>query len=243
MSYQLKPINEVRSFTEYQVRSSTSLFAIGFDYYEDLDNIHVRLNGTAIQDIGYTYELYNRQTLRITPAIQQGTLRISRETDIDQNKHMFSSGAIFNAANMDENFEQIRHRMQELWDELTYAMARLSVRDTILEIEASTSFPEPEMTFGLYVTAREIYIADYYPHIAYVKSDVNINIGVFRNDIQVGWVYADKDNSLWSTFNFTGGEARFIRGDRLSMKLSTYHYSLEEAAVTLVGRFPLYDIF
>lgn len=116
MTYEHKLINEKRSFTEYTISSPTQSFAIGFELYEDEQNIHVTLNNTPIEDLGYTFAVINSLTVEVTPAIPSGVLRIQRETDIDENKHKFSAGAIFNALSMDENFEQIRQSQQEVRD-------------------------------------------------------------------------------------------------------------------------------
>lgn len=116
MTYEHKLINGKRSFTEYAVSSPTQSFAIGFELYEDEQNIHVTLNNTPIEDLGYTFVVINSLTIEVTPAIPSGVLRIQRETDIDDNKHKFSAGAIFNALSMDENFEQIRQSQQETRD-------------------------------------------------------------------------------------------------------------------------------
>ena len=116
MTYEHKVINEKRSFTEYTVSSPTQSFVIGFELYEDEQNIHVTLNNTPIADLGYTFVVINSLTIEVTPAIPSGVLRIQRETDIDDNKHKFSAGAIFNALSMDENFEQIRQSQQETRD-------------------------------------------------------------------------------------------------------------------------------
>ena len=116
MTYEHKVINEKRSFTEYTVSSPTQSFAIGFELYEDEQNIHLTLNNTPIADLGYTFAVINSLTVEVTPAIPSGVLRIQRETDIDENKHKFSAGAIFNALSMDENFAQIRNSQQETRD-------------------------------------------------------------------------------------------------------------------------------
>lgn len=116
MTYEHKVINEKRSFTEYTVSSPTQSFVIGFELYEDEQNIHLTLNNTPIADLGYTFAVINSLTVEVTPAIPSGVLRIQRETDIDENKHKFSAGAIFNALSMDENFAQIRNSQQETRD-------------------------------------------------------------------------------------------------------------------------------
>ena len=242
MSWQNREINEKRAYTEYKVAASTTDFAIGFEFNEDEQNLHVRLNGIPVQDLGYSIELINSLTVRLSPAVERGTVRLSRETDIDENLYKFTAGALFEARTMDADFEQIRDAQQELRDEVNFISSRWTLKDTILEITASTSFPEPDMNFGVYVTARKFEVEDFFPHIARCVSDVPIMVGIYRNEEKVGDIYVSNQNSNSSTIKLTDGKQVFNRGDRLILKLDTYHYSLTQAAVTLVGKFPSYDL-
>ena len=242
MSWQNREINEKRAYTEYKVAASTTDFAIGFEFNEEEQNLHVRLNGIPVQDLGYSIELINSLTVRLSPAVERGTVRLSRETDIDENLYKFTAGALFEAHTMDEDFEQIRDAQQELRDEVNFISSHWTLKDTILEITASTSFPEPDMIFGVYVTARKFEVEDLFPHIARCVSDVPIMVGIYRNEEKVGDIYVSDQNSNSSTIKLTDGKQVFNRGDRLILKLDTYHYSLTQAAVTLVGKFPLYDL-
>ena len=242
MSWQNREINEKRAYTEYKVAASTTDFAIGFEFNEEEQNLHVRLNGIPVQDLGYSIELINSLTVRLSPAVERGTVRLSRETDIDENLYKFTAGALFEARTMDEDFEQIRDAQQELRDEVNFISSHWTLKDTILEITASTSFPEPDMIFGVYVTARKFEVEDLFPHIARCVSDVPIMVGIYRNEEKVGDIYVSDQNSNSSTIKLTDGKQVFNRGDRLILKLDTYHYSLTQAAVTLVGKFPLYDL-
>ena len=235
-------INNKRSYTEYTVTQPTTDFAIGFEFNEELNNIHVRLNGIPVQDLGFTISVINSWTVRLDPAVERGTLRLSRETDIDENLYKFTAGAIFEARTMDEDFEQIRHAQQELRDEVNFISSRWTLKDTILEVTASTSFPEPDMAFGVYVTARAFSMDDFYPHIASCICDTPTMVDVYRNFEKVGVIEVSNVISNFSQIRFNGGSVQFTRGDRLVLKLSTYHYSLEQVAVTLVGKFPLYDL-
>ena len=242
MSWQNREINEKRAYTEYKVAASTTDFAIGFEFNEEEQNLHVRLNGIPVQDLGYSIELINSLTVRLSPAVERGTVRLSRETDIDENLYKFTAGALFEAHTMDEDFEQIRDAQQELRDEVNFISSRWTLKDTILEITASTSFPEPDMNFGVYVTARKFEVEDFFPHIARCVSDIPIVVGIYRNEEKVGDIYVSNQNSNASTIKLIDGKQVFNRGDRLILKLDTYHYSLTQAAVTLVGKFPVYDL-
>lgn len=111
-------INNKRSYTEYTVTQPTTDFAIGFDDFDEgsKDNILVTLNGVLVESLGYAAIRKNESTVTITPAITEGTVRLTRETDIDEPFHKFTAGALFSAKSMDENFQQVRHSQQEVRD-------------------------------------------------------------------------------------------------------------------------------
>ena len=111
-------INNKRSYTEYTVVQPTTDFAIGFDDFDEggKDNILVTLNGVLVESLGYAAIRKNESTVTITPAITEGTVRLTRETDIDEPFHKFTAGALFSAKSMDENFQQVRHSQQEVRD-------------------------------------------------------------------------------------------------------------------------------
>jgi hypothetical protein len=111
-------INTKRSYTEYNITSSTTDFAIGFDNYGvgSKDMIEVTLDGVNVENLGYSLRLKNAQVLELTPAVEAGVVRLQRITDIDNSFHKYTAGALFTAKSMDENFEQIRHSQQEVSD-------------------------------------------------------------------------------------------------------------------------------
>lgn len=115
-------INNKRSYTEYTVTQPTTDFAIGFDDFDEgsKDNILVTLNGVLVESLGYAAIRKNESTVTITPAITEGIVRLTRETDIDEPFHKFTAGALFSAKSMDENFQQVRHSQQEVRDGFEY---------------------------------------------------------------------------------------------------------------------------
>ena len=121
-------INNKRSYTEYTVTQPTTDFAIGFNDFNEgsKDIILVTLNGVLVESLGYATIRKNASTVRITPAITVGTVRLTRETDIDEPFHKFTSGALFTAKSMDENFEQIRHSQQEVNDGFKYSTQNIT---------------------------------------------------------------------------------------------------------------------
>lgn len=242
MAYEAKDMNKKQSYTEYKVEAATELFTIGFEFAESEQSLHVRLNGIVIADLGYSFVIQNTNEIKITPAVQRGTLRISRETDIDENLYKFTAGAIFEARQMDADFEQIRDAQQELRDEVNFINSRWTQKDTVLEVLASTSFPEPEMVFGAYTTARNFSTENFYPHIASCVCDIDVTVGIYKNNIRVGTITVDHTDSKLSTVVFDTGIQTFDRGDVLTLKIETYHYTLLQLTVTLVGVFPLYDV-
>uniref|UniRef100_A0AAU8KV66 Tail spike protein n=1 Tax=Acinetobacter phage vB_Ab_164_KEN_02 TaxID=3143016 RepID=A0AAU8KV66_9VIRU len=109
-------MNILRSFTETVVTTPTDTFPISFEYDEKYDAVHVFLNAVAVEDLGYTVSQVNAVTLKIEPAIPEGTVRIERETDIDKMKYIFDAGALFIDQNVDADFRQIVHSQQEVRD-------------------------------------------------------------------------------------------------------------------------------
>lgn len=111
-------MNDKRSYTEYTVTTATTDFVIGFDDYDDgtKDTIVVTVNGVLAESQGYAVMRKNAQVVTITPAVQSGTVRLTRVTDIDESFHQFTAGALFSAKSVDENFQQVRHSQQEVRD-------------------------------------------------------------------------------------------------------------------------------
>ncbi|QOV07800.1 tailspike protein [Acinetobacter virus fBenAci002] len=109
-------MNILRSFTETVVTTPTDTFPISFEYDEKYDAVHVFLNDVAVEDLGYTVSQVNAVTLKVEPAITEGTVRIERETDIDKMKYIFDAGALFIDQNVDADFRQIVHSQQEVRD-------------------------------------------------------------------------------------------------------------------------------
>ncbi|WDS49595.1 tailspike protein [Acinetobacter phage F70-K44] len=109
-------MNTLRSFTETVVTTPTDTFPISFEYDEKYDAVHVFLNDVAVEDLGYTVSQVNAVTLKVEPAIPEGTVRIERETDIDKMKYIFDAGALFIDQNVDADFRQIVHSQQEVRD-------------------------------------------------------------------------------------------------------------------------------
>ncbi|AYD85862.1 tail fiber protein [Acinetobacter phage vB_AbaP_46-62_Aci07] len=109
-------MNILRSFTETVVTTPTDLFPISFEYDEKYDAVHVFLNDVAVEDLGYTVSQVNAVTIKVEPAITEGTVRIERETDIDKMMYIFDAGALFIDQNVDADFKQIVHSQQEVRD-------------------------------------------------------------------------------------------------------------------------------
>ena len=110
------PINELKSYTEYNVNAPTSVFTIGFEYTHNVDHINVYVDGVPAATAGYTVNHDTHGTLELNPAVLSGIVLLQRETNIDSTRHEFSAGAKFLASTMDENFEQIRYAQQEVRD-------------------------------------------------------------------------------------------------------------------------------
>ena len=121
-------INELKSYTEYNVSTPTSVFTIGFEYEYNVDGINVYVDGVEATAAGYTVQHDSQGTVTLTPAVPSGVVRLSRETNIDTSAHTFSAGAKFTAGNMDENFQQVRHAQQEVNDNFSKLEVDTSAR-------------------------------------------------------------------------------------------------------------------
>lgn len=174
-----KPMNEKKSFTEYAVSSPTANFPIGFDFSEDVNNLHVTLNGFDLSTTGHTFELVNKSTITVTPAIAAGALRITRETDIDDSKYNFTAGAIFEARTMDENFAQVRESQQEVRDRQSYVEGRVlplanGLEDALAQADAASkaaqaaadAAEEAASTTKSHTTLTDREVADAHPATA-----------------------------------------------------------------------------
>lgn len=113
--------NEKRSYTEYNVTTSTSVFAIGFDDYNmaSKDRIIVTIDGVEATEAGYTVTRSSPSTLTLNPAVVSGVVRLTRETNIDQTFNKFTAGSLFTPKNVNDNFEQILRSQQEVEDRQT----------------------------------------------------------------------------------------------------------------------------
>lgn len=123
------PINELKSFTEYNVTTPTSVFTVGFEYTYNLDHINVYVDGVPAATAGYTVNHDSHGTLELHPAVPSGIVLLQRETNIDGMLHTFSAGAKFIAGNMDEDFKQLRHAQQEVRDEVTRTVEQFAILD------------------------------------------------------------------------------------------------------------------
>ena len=121
-------INEKHSFTEYKVTKPTSTFHIGFSELKEPDSsiIVVYVNDVVAEDAGYTVQRVNDQTVKLTPSVDTGIVRLQRDTDIDSTLYVYTAGALFEARTMDANFKQIIHSQQEVKDRFVYTTDYIS---------------------------------------------------------------------------------------------------------------------
>lgn len=233
------PINLKRAYTEYNVTESTAEFPVGFDFYEGEQSILVQLNGQAITSLGYTYKLKNSTTVVVDPAIDKGTVRIQRETDVDQNKYKYTAGALFEARTMDANFEQIRDAMQEIRDGFSYYSDRWLIKDTVLEIQAGTSYAEPDLVFGMYTAARDYTLLEFYPNIASTDTLADVSFVVKRNsDVVIEVRFSEGV----PTIDFLGGDVKVLRGDVITMQINNFHHTMNNVAGTFIAQYPILEV-
>ena len=130
MTQYIQSINELKSYTEYNVSTPTSVFTIGFQYEYNVDKINVHVDGVEATAAGYTVQHDSQGTVTLTPAVPSGVVLLQRETNVDGMVHTFSAGAKFTAGTMDENFKQLRHAQQEVRDRTTRTVEQFTTLST-----------------------------------------------------------------------------------------------------------------
>lgn len=109
-------MNELKSYTEYAVSTPTADFVIGLDFNYGEDVVNVTIDDVPATTAGYTVVYLNETTIRLSPSVTSGVVRLQRETNIDEQAYVFRAGAKFVAQSVDENFKQVRKAQQELRD-------------------------------------------------------------------------------------------------------------------------------
>lgn len=122
-------MNNLKSYTEYAVTAPTTDFVIGFDFNYGTDAVNVTVDDVPASEGGYSVIYLNSTTMRLSPAVPTGVVRLQRETDIDVPDNQFTAGAKFTASNMDENFKQLCHAQQEVRDETTRTAEQFAILD------------------------------------------------------------------------------------------------------------------
>ena len=86
-------MNELKSYTEYAVSTPTADFVIGFDFNYGEDAVNVTVDDVPASVAGYTVVYLNETTIRLSPSVPSGVVRLQRETDIDTTDNQFTAGA------------------------------------------------------------------------------------------------------------------------------------------------------
>lgn len=108
-----------------------------------------------------------------------------------------------------------------------------------VQMTASTSFAEPEIIFGVYVIPRNFSISKNDGHIASSDAAAAVRVGIFKNGVIFGEIIF---SNCGYQLDFGADLIEFQRGDVLSLKVTEFHFSVKEIAVSLVGRFQIYDL-
>lgn len=211
-------MNTLRSFTETVVTTPTDTFPISFEYDEKYDAVHVFLNEVAVEDLGYTVSQVNAITLKVEPAIPEGTVRIERETDIDKMKYIFDAGALFIDQNVDADFRQIVHSQQEVRDGFIKLRGDVlplvhGLQEALQQAQEASEAAQEAANAAEVAAAQTLYYLRYYsPDVVYplnarimldngdiVKSTIPNNVNNPNSDM-TGWInpkqQQDKINSL-----------------------------------------------
>jgi hypothetical protein len=108
-----------------------------------------------------------------------------------------------------------------------------------VQMTASTSFAEPELVFGIYIIPREFFISKNDRHIASSDAAAAVRVGIYKNDVIFGEIVFSNGGYQ---FDLGAEQIEFQRGDIISLKITEFHFSVKKIAVSLVGRFQIYDL-
>ncbi|RZG64135.1 MULTISPECIES: hypothetical protein [Acinetobacter] len=235
-------------------------FSLGFDC-DTKDRLVVRLNDTAVYFPEWSFS--NGFVIFQTAPKSGDKISIRRQTKFERETNYKSYDNSLSPSALNKDFDVIWWALQELniadrflsvrIDELIDYVDQqdesLSQRienlktfilreESFLELVASTTFPEPNMIFGLYTTARKCFISSDFPHNAYIDSDEEVHIGVYVQGDKILNIRGSKSGCVfeWVT------DASLPRNKRIEFKIDQFHHSLRKVALTLIGKFPFYDM-
>ncbi len=144
---------------------------------------------------------------------------------------------------VDQRYQELKEYADQQDESLSQRIENLKAlilrEESFLEVVAATSFPEPNMIFGLYTTARNCLILSDYPHTAYIDSDEEVHIGVY---VQGDKILNIRGNKTGCVFEWVT-DASLPIGKRIEFKIDQFHHSLRKVALTLIGKFPFYDLY
>lgn len=240
------PVPEQTPYVEYTANGLTKIFALTFDCDTE-EGLIVKVDDEAVYSP--TWSLVGTSVVFLTAPSNQSVVSIFRHTTLERETDYESFDDSLLPKTVNKDFDRIWWVLQELniLDTLLSArfeeLKQLHLRENVfLELVASTSFAEPDIIFGLYVTQRSFRIYKSYPHIAYSDASQNIKVGLYKNDV----LFADVDLldgvGIFNIYDNDVGYIKFEQGDVLKFKLINFHYSVKNIAVTLIGKYPIYSL-
>ena len=104
------------TFNTHTGNSTTGPFSFTFEYIDETD-VKVSVDGTTQATTAYTFPTASTiQFVSLTPTSSQ-TIRIFRETDVDDLKATFFAGSSIRSQDLNNNFEQNNFAVQEIKDQ------------------------------------------------------------------------------------------------------------------------------
>ena len=104
------------TFNTFAGNGTTGPFSFTFEYIDESD-VKVSIDGTTQATTAYTFPTASTiQFVSLTPTASQ-TIRIFRETDVDDLKATFFAGSSIRSQDLNDNFEQNNFAVQEIKDQ------------------------------------------------------------------------------------------------------------------------------
>ncbi|RKG55238.1 hypothetical protein D7V64_02685 [Acinetobacter cumulans] len=231
-------VSEQVPYIEHIGNGVTTSFALGFDC-DIKDRLVVSLNAAAVYFPDWSFS-NGRVVFNVAP--KSGDLiSIRRQSKFERETNYKSHDNSLSPSAFNKDFDVIWWALQELKlkdKELEDLILR---EESFLEIVSSTSFAEPNITFGLYTTIRDFKLNPAYPHIAYSDTKQPIKVGIYKNDLLICEINFNENQH---DFNFLQNQIiEFKKGDLVKLQLLDFHYSVKNIAVSLIGRFHYYNLY
>ena len=220
-------------YVQYVGNSIATVYPLTF--FAEPGTVSVRVNTQVVNN----WDLVGQDIIFSVPPETNAIIEITRSTPLERLVDYQTTDNSFRPVPVNRELDRAWRALQELWFQIQRLSSYFFSRDTFLEIVASTSFAEPSLEFGRYVTRRPFKLNQFYPNIAECDTTQRVEVRIYRNITLVAAIVFEAGDT---SFVFIESQPEFQAGDVLTMVIHSFHYTLTSLAVTLIGKFPIYEL-